>query len=211
MRSSKFVLSLLLCAAAARANNLDPQNPRRAVGREDDVRIDAQLHQDVVSPGSPIGVVYQIQNLTATPVAIADRTAECTYDSDSGTVTLSIGSEVPANGTLPRMTLIAPGEKKTFQASALLRVNLPSIRSPFVAQPRFVQVKVSFLRDSSPIASLIDRQTKAPATAIALSDAQFDRWLESTDTIFLNALPVRYNPKARASTTDAERREAGSF
>ncbi len=213
MRSSRLLFAIALFSATAlRATTVDMNDPRRALGREDDVRVDAQLHQDTVSPGSPVGVVYQIQNLTAKPVAIADRTADCSYDPETRTITLAIGSEIPASGSLPHMVIIAPGEKKTLSASALLRVNLPSVRSPFISEPRYVQVKVNILRDLAPFATLLERQTKT-ASAITLTDAQFDQWLESNDAIFLNTIPVRYSPRSRTSATDAERREAavGSF
>lgn len=213
MKSSRLLFAIALFSATAlRGANVDMNDPRRALGREDDVRIDAQLHQDTVSPGSSVGVVYQIQNLTAKPVAIADKTADCSYDPESRTITLAIGSEIPASGSLPHMVVIAPGETKTFSVSALLRVNLPSVRSPFISEPRYVQVKVNILRDLAPFALLLERQMKTPASAIMLTDAQFDQWLESNDAIFLNTIPVRYSPRSRNSVTDAERREAaGSF
>ncbi len=103
MKPSKLFYALiativLLHAAAATADSINMDDPRRTVGREDNVRIDAQLVQDTVSPGTPIGVAYQIQNLSAAPVAIADKVASATYDQDSRTITLSIGSEVPDDG-----------------------------------------------------------------------------------------------------------------
>lgn len=214
MQSSKLLLAIaLLGAMTAGATTIDMNDPRRALGRDDDVRIDAQLHQDTVAPGSPVGVVYQVQNLTGKPVAVADRTADCSYDPETRTITLTIGSEIPVSGNLPHMAVIAPGEKKTFSASALLRVNLPSVRSPFISEPRYVQVKVNILRDLAPFATLLERQTKTPSSAIALTDAQFDEWLESNDAILLNTIPVRYSPRGRNNTTDAERREsaAGAF
>src|SRR6185436_2441155 len=53
--------STLLTAAAANAAGIDMNDPRRALGRENDVRIDAQLLQETVSPGTAIAVTYQIQ------------------------------------------------------------------------------------------------------------------------------------------------------
>ena len=213
MQSSKLLLVALLATTSAAATTVDMNDPRRALGREDDVRVDAQLHQDTVSPGSPVGVVYQIQNMTSKPVAVADKTTECSYDPETRTITLTIGSEIPTSGNLPHMVIVAPGEKKTFSASALLRVNLPSGRSPFIAEPRLVQVKVNILRDLAPFATLLERQTKTPTSTIALTDAQFDQWMESNDAIFLNTIPVRYSPRSRNNSTDAERRESatGSF
>ncbi|MGZ5432189.1 MAG: hypothetical protein ACXWH7_04625 [Thermoanaerobaculia bacterium] len=61
MKSSRPFLALiasipLIHAAAATAAGIDMDDPRRALGREGDVRVDAQLVRDTVSPGAPIGV-----------------------------------------------------------------------------------------------------------------------------------------------------------
>ncbi|HEX6642024.1 MAG TPA: hypothetical protein VF215_12975, partial [Thermoanaerobaculia bacterium] len=77
---------VLIHAAAASAASIDMDDPRRTVGREDDVRIDAQLIQDTVSPGSAIGVTWQIQNLSDSPIAVAEKVVAATYDADSRTI-----------------------------------------------------------------------------------------------------------------------------
>jgi hypothetical protein len=46
-------------------------DPRRAVGREDDVRVNAQLLRDTVSPSRAIGVTCQIENLTRGWIVVA--------------------------------------------------------------------------------------------------------------------------------------------
>ncbi len=201
MRSSRFLRSVLsvvalIPIAAAQAARVDMADPRRALGRQDDVRIDAQLLQDSVASGSPISVTYQVENLSHEPVAIADKACELTYDSDSRTITMSIGSEVPRDGAMPRMVTLAPGDKKTFTTGGVLNVAVSSLRAPFTAVPRFVQIKVSILRGLAAFRSLIDRQTRSTAP-IALTDDQFERWLENNDTIFLNEIPVRYNVAPR--------------
>lgn len=201
MKPSKLLFALLAAivlihAAAASAGSIDMDDPRRVVGREDDVRVDAQLLQDTVTPGSPIGVTYQIQNLGAVPVAIADRVTSATYDADSRTITVAIGSEVPADGRMPHVVTIAPGETKLFRTGATPALAGATIRATLAA-PRYVQVKVSILRDLPPFAQLIAQQSAAPhALGAMLSDALFDRWFESNDTILLNSVPVRYSPRA---------------
>jgi hypothetical protein len=196
----------LLTTITASAASVDMNNPRRVVGREDDVRIDAQILQETVTPGSAIAVTYQIQNLTAQPVAVAAKVCDASYDADTRTITLAVGSEVPADGHMPLVTMIAPGEKKTFSASATPRLHVIGGGSPFSNAPRYVQVKVTILRNIEPFAQLIAQQpTRAPQT---LSDELFDRWLESKDSIFLNAVPVRYQARARAMT-DVESRTPG--
>ncbi|HEX9982202.1 MAG TPA: hypothetical protein VGF69_02970 [Thermoanaerobaculia bacterium] len=214
MKSSKLFLATtttLLIAAAAQAASVNMDDPRRALGREDDVRVDAQIFQETVSSGSPIAVTYQIQNLTASTVAIAAKTASATYDPETQTITVSIGSEVPDSGHMPQLVTIAPGEKKTLQVAATPQFVLPRVQSPYVSAPRYVQVKVNILRHLEPFVPLIERQGKSPNQRIALSDELFDRWLESNDAIFLNAIPVRWQARDKSAMPDAERRSRGSF
>ena len=56
MKSSKLssiAVAALCIAVSARAAHVDMTDPRRALGREDDVRVDAQLipHLTVIGPG----------------------------------------------------------------------------------------------------------------------------------------------------------------
>lgn len=183
-----------LASTAASAASIDMNDPRRSVGREDDIRIDAQLMTDTVSHGSPVSVTWQIQNFTAVPVAVATRVVDATYDEDSRTITLAIGSEVPPDGRMPAMVLVEPGEKKVFRAAATPAIHAASLR-PAAGGPRFVQVKVSILRDLTPFLALIRSQPPA-ARQQELSDELFERWFESTDTIFLNSLPVQWSARA---------------
>ena len=213
MRSSRAVVPiftgvLLVSAAAAQAAHVDMKDPRRALGREDDVRVEAQLVQDTVSSGSPIGVTYEVQNLSAGWIAVADKVASADFDADSRTITLSIGAEVPKNGALPHMVMIAPGEEKTFSAGASADIATPSSRSPFVVVPRFVQITVNFLRDVRPFRDLIARQAVLAQSqpSIALSDAQFDAWMQSNDSVILNALPVAWKAGGHTGSPNAEER-----
>src|SRR5438552_17418410 len=178
MRSSKLFLTIAVFqVAAAYAAHVDMKDPRRALGREDDIRVDAQLVDDTVSTGSPVGVTYQIAHLSPQPVAVADKVCAVSYDADTRTITLSIGSEVPKDGTMPHLVTIGSKEKKTFTIGAILHVATPTVRSPFTRVPRFVQVKVNFLRDVEPFRTLIENQSTRTTSAIELTDAQFDKWL----------------------------------
>ena len=194
--------STFLLASAAAAAGIDMNDPRRAVGREDDVRIDAQLIRDTVSPGSPIAVTYQIQNFTDTPIAIADKLTDASYDEEERTITVSIGAEVPVDGTMPHMVTIAPGERKVLRAAAVPVLTASTLRATRNNAPRFVQVKVTILRELAPFAKLIETQSHAQ-----LSDELFNRWMESSDTILLNALPVAW--VSRDSGVDASERGNG--
>jgi hypothetical protein len=177
-------------------------DPRRALGREGDVRIDAQLIHETVSPGTPIAVTYQIHNLSPVPVAIAYRVTDASYDDESRTITLVIGSEVPPDGNMPQMVLIAPGEKRVLQAAAT-PVMSAAVRAARGGLPRFVQVKVAILRDVQPFLPLIEKQDRKVRQR--LTDQQFEQWFVSNDTIYLNSLPVQYVPPV---DTDGNRREA---
>lgn len=200
-------ITLLHAAAATAGDTIDMTDPRRVVGREDGVRIDAQLIQDTVSPGTTIGVTYQIQNFTANPVAVADKVTDATYDAETMTITFAIGAEVPPDGKLPHLITIAPGEKKIFRAGATPSINSGAIRASLERAPRFVQVKVSILRDLTPYGALMSAQ---PRGGQMLSDEQFDKWFESNDSIFLNAVPVRFSPRRNNNFAAADRRSASS-
>jgi hypothetical protein len=213
MKSTRLFVFLLtaitlLHVAAANAAGIDMEDPRRALGRENDVRVDAQVLNETVSPGMPIAVTCQIQNFTATPVAIAERIADASYDEESRTITFAIGSEIPTGDSVPRLVLIGPGEKKVFRVSAtpVMNVRANSV-TRFGNAPRFIQVKVNILRELGSFNDLIARQAAGPQP---MSNELFDRWLESNDTIYLNSLPVHFAPRTNAGA--AERRGmAGGF
>jgi hypothetical protein len=185
------LIAVIVLLPSALADSINMDDPRRTVGREDNVRVDAQLVQDTVSPGSPIGITYQIENASSAPVAVADKVSDASYDSDSRTITVSLGSEVPSDGKMPHVVTVAPGEKKIFRTGVTPSLGAAASRSS-LAPPRYVQIKVSILRNLAPFAQLIARQT---GTAQALPDDLYDRWFESNDTIYLNAVPVRFAPR----------------
>ncbi len=216
MKSSKLFFAIiavitLIHAAAATAAGIDMDNPRRALGRAGDVRIDAQLGRETVSPGAPIGITYQIQNLSTSTVAIAAKVSDASYDADTRTITVAVGSEVPPDGNMPQMVLIAPGEKKVLQAMATPKLSAQAMRSSFAVTPRFVQVKVAIMRNVEPFSALIqaqDGRTKRP-----LSDELFEKWFECNDTIFLNSVPVQFvpSPAAGGGAESASARAVGRF
>lgn len=214
MKSSRlFVLIVstvtLFHTAAAMAAHLDLNDPRRALGREDDIRVDAELTQDSVASGSAVGVTYQIQNLSSSSIAIADKVCDVTYDNDSRTIVMSVGAEVPKDGAMPKVVTIAPGEKKMFAAGAILHVVTAGTRSPWTAVPQYVQVKVNILRDLTLFRPLIEQQARV-TTPISMTDQQFDAWLQSNDTIFLNPIPVHYTGQTPSALGDASQRGAGT-
>lgn len=195
MKASRFLPAVsvsLLITAAASAARVDMNDPRRALGREDNIRIDAELLQDSLSPNAALSVTYQVENLTAQTIALADKISDVTYDPDSATVTFAIGSEVPTGMTMPHLVTIAPGQKRVFTAGGLLHVAVPTQRTPWSIVPRFVQIKVNVLRDVRPFEAALLQQAKS-AAAPALPGDLFDKWVEVNDAVFLNSIPVRWS------------------
>ena len=192
MRSSKhFLIAVALTGAVsmtAMAARIDFNDPRRALGREDNIRVDAELAQDTVSPNGPITLTYRIENLSKSTIAIADKVTDISFDRDSQTVTVSIGSEIPPR-TMPHLTFINPGEKRTLAAGGVLHVMIPTGNVRGFPVPRQVQIKVTVLKDLTPFAKLIAQQGKTPSP-LPLPDDVFDRWVDNSTSIFLNTLPV---------------------
>lgn len=195
-RSIAFFTAVLI-STAAQAAHVDMKEPRRAVGRDDNIRVDAMLTQETLSAGTSIGVIYQIENLTSSTIAVADKVVDISYDSDSRTITFIVGSEVP-NATMPHLVMIGPGEKRVLTTGGNAHIVMPRIRSPFVVTPRQLQITVNVLRDVKTFAQI--------ALAQPIDDAMFDRWVETNASIVLNPLPVRWkdNPRGVAERTSAE-------
>ncbi|HXG57788.1 MAG TPA: hypothetical protein VNL91_02075 [Thermoanaerobaculia bacterium] len=213
MRSSSVpfaaVVAAAFLAAAAEGARIDMDDPRRAVGRESDIRVDAQLLQETLSPGARISVHCRIDNQSARAVAVAAKVTALSYDIDTQTIHLSIGAEIPSGGAMPQLIVIPPGESKTFAAGGTVSVPVSDVRSPFARTPRFVQIRVNVLRDAAPFAQLI-----GASTAVApprLSDAHFEMWLAANESIFLNALPVRWVARGGSGVASAEDRMPSSW
>lgn len=196
------VFALLFAAACSSSNTVNMAEPRRVVGTESAVRIDAQI-TDEVRPGSPVGITYQITNQRADAIAVADILPDTTFDDETRTLTVSIGSEVPGESTLPRLIRIGPGETKSFTTTARIGQLLP-MRS---ADPRAVtrtllRLKVNFLGDTKPFIELIDIPEKMVVDS-KRADELFTVWLERNEVVYTNAVPVQL------STTRAFGTETG--
>jgi len=183
-------------------------DPRRALGREDNIRIDAELLQQSLSPSSAIGVTYQVENLTAGTIGVADKISDVTFDPDTATVTFEIGAEVPTGTTMPHVVTIAPGQKRVLTAGGILHVAVPRLRTPWSVVPRYVQIKVNVLRDVTPFAALLAQQAKS-AVAPALSGDLFEKWVDVNDAVFLNSIPVRWSGRDEQAGTDVAERNPG--
>jgi len=212
MQSSKpffaAVVVVSISAAAASAAHVDFKDPRRALGREGNVRIDAELAQDTVSSSSALNVTYQVENLTNATIAIADKVSDAAFDMDSRTITLSIGAEVPPGPNMPHLVTVGPGEKRVLNGGALLHITVPTMRTPWTAVPKYVQIKVTVLRDVTPFINLIERQNRTPAPVPLPSD-MFDHWVESSDSVLLNTIPVYWKGENRRGTAESDQPSTG--
>ena len=213
MKSSKQFLTsaaVVLLAAAAYAARVDMKDPRRALGSDENIRVDAELMQDAIGTNSAIGVTYQIENHSSAPIAIADKIASASYDPDTRTVVMSIGSEIPTTKTMPHLTVIHPGERRVLSAGAVVHVVIP--RGPFAACPQAVRIEVNVLRDVAPFAQAIAQQTRNATAAVALGNDLFDQWVQSNDSIYLNSIPVRWTGEVKEiAGADASAGPGGTY
>lgn len=200
------VVPAMLIAVVASAAHVDMNDPRRALGREDNIRVDAELLQDSLSPSSSLSVTYQIENLTQQTIGVADKVTDVTYDADTATVTFAIGAEVPTGASMPHVVTILPGQKRVLTAGGMLHVAVPNERSPWSIVPRYVQIKVNVLRDVKPFEAQLAQQAKS-AAAPALPNDLFDKWVDASDAVFLNSIPVHWTGRgADDSGMDASSR-----
>jgi hypothetical protein len=195
------VAVFLLVSSTASAAGVDFKDPRRALGREDDIKVDAQMLQETVSAGSPISVTYQIENLTSEPIAIADKICDSSFDADTQTITMSIGAEIPEGKAMPHLVTIAPGQKRVLHTGAMIQAVQGNSRSPYASVPRYVQITVNVLRDLRPFAKLIEQQSHA--AVVPLPNDLFDQWVDSVSTVDLNSLPVHWSNSPRAGTAES--------
>jgi len=191
--------------------------PRRVVGTESAVRIDAEISHEM-RPGSPVTITYQITNQRDAAIAVADILPETSFDRETRMVTVSIGSEVPGATLLPRLVRIGPGETKGFSTIARVAQLIPTQSAdPNVANTTLLRLKVNFLGDTAPFTELLDIPEKAVADA-KRADELFAPWLERNEVIYTNAVPVKVtglrppaasNPATSPASTPAPRRRRG--
>jgi len=174
------------------------------VGTDNDVRIDAEVFGDELGSSVTLPLKYDITNSRQAAIAIADLIPETTYDEETGTVTISIGSEVPGATLLPHLISIKPGEKKSFSAIARVTILLPS-GAPVARIPRALRLKVNFLDDTAQFETLITMPEKGLYDP-RLADELFPKWLERNETVYTNALPMRWSAPPPEEPTAPSRR-----
>ncbi|HYK00956.1 MAG TPA: hypothetical protein VE974_04315 [Thermoanaerobaculia bacterium] len=192
MKPPLVVLALLLAACASAPVDMD--EPRRIVGTENAVRVDAQVRGDQIRPGSKVQVTYEITNMRSTAIAIAELVPATSYDQETNTFTVDVGSEVPGNELLPRLIEIAPGETQTFRLVANIQPIMPPRSLATELPPAGFRLKVNFLGDTKPFRALIGIPERAVADS-ALADALFPLWLERNEIVYTNSVPMRWGPR----------------
>jgi hypothetical protein len=204
------LLSVFLLGAGCSAATVDMNEPRRIVGTENNVRVDAQVIGDEARPGAQIPITYEVTNLRDTAIAIAELVPDTSYDRETHTFTVNIGSEVPGNELLPRLVEIRPGEKKTFTITARTHFVLPpgaAVRAP---PPAGLRLKVNFLGDTTPFRQLIGIKERAVADR-ELADQLFPLWLERNEIVYTNAVPMRLLARQRSAAEGTGPRRGRNF
>ena len=193
MKRQWAIALLLFAAGCASSNRVDMSEPRRIVGTENSVRIDAQVTADELRPGASVPIMWEITNQRSTPIAVADLLPETSYDRDSHTFTVDIGSEVPGNHILPRLVLIGPGEKKTFNGAARVgSILAPRTPGSSTAAAADFRVRLNFLGDTRPFEQLIGIRENGIADA-QLADQLFPLWVERNEVVYTNTVPMRWS------------------
>ena len=198
------VLLLAACATARKSSPVNQNEPRRVVGTDNDVRIDAEVFGDQLGSSVTLPVKYDITNSRQAAIAIADLVPVSTYDEDTRTVTINIGSEVPGATLLPHLISIQPGEKKSFNTIARVNIMLPP-GTPMARIPRALRLKVNFLDDTAQFEKLITMPEKGVYDP-GLADELFPKWLERNETVYTNALPMRWSLPPPEEAPAASRR-----
>jgi hypothetical protein len=206
-------LVLVVAAGCATSKTVNMDEPRRVVGTENQVRLDAEVYGDSLAPAQTLTFKYEITNNRPTPIAVADLIPETSYDPETQVVTLSIGSEVPGAQLLPRLLLINSGEKKSFATTAHVNIGVSPMRTPWTRLPNALQLKLNFLGEIKPFEMLIGIPERAVADA-KLADELFPKWTERNEVLYANPLPMRWagvadNDTAADSTTPRTRRRGG--
>ena len=203
----------LFLVACATTKPVPMSEPRRVVGTDNDVRIDAEVVGDRLGPNVTLPLQYDITNNRRTTILIADLIPESTYDPETHMVTVSIGAEIPGEEFLPRLIPIRPGERRSFKTAAHVTI-VANTASPWVPRPNALRLKVNFLSDPEPFQKLISIPEKAvrdPQLAAQL----FTKWVEGNETVFTNSLPMRwvtaFTDEAPDTTTTPGRRRRGGI
>jgi hypothetical protein len=209
----KRVLPLvLLLAACASSKPVDMSEARRVVGTENDVRLDAEVFGDTLTRNTTIPVKYDVTNHRGQTILIADLIPTATYDAETQTVTIELGSEVPGEQFLPRLIAVKPGERRSFTGGAHVLIPPQPQGAPWMPRPRALRLKMNFLGGNATKAfeKLIDIPERAVHDP-ALATEIFPKWVEINESVITNSLPMRWGGAGQDEATPATpgRRRAG--
>ncbi len=194
VKRTAFLLLLATAAACSSSSSSKPivesTEPRRALGTENGVRLDVELYSDSLKTNTNLPLKYDITNHRDQTILVADLIPQGSYDSDTQTVTVNLGTEIPGEQFLPRLIPIRPGERKTFTVAAHV-VIAANPGTPWTPKPNGVRIRLNFLDDTKTFSPLVDIKEKAvhdPNLAAAL----FQKWVENNETVVTNTLPMRW-------------------
>lgn len=173
----------------SKPGGIDMKEPRRMVGTENNVRVDAEIYGEDMVQGTSIAIKYDITNQRSLPILVADLLAQTTYDPESRTVTVDIGSEIPGEEFLPRLISIPSGERRSFNTGAHINIQVPP--GSFAPRPNALRIRVNFLGDPKPFVKLIDIPERAVRDR-NLAAELFQKWVDGNETVTTNALPMRW-------------------
>jgi hypothetical protein len=201
VRKILLALPAVLLLASCASSGVDMEEPNRVLGKEDDVRVDAQFVASSYAQGGNVSIVYEIENLRKAPIAFASLGPELSYESETGTFTATVGSEVPGNQFVPRLVEIKPGERAKFTGGG--RLVVPVARDLPISVPQEIRLRLVYLNDVEPFRELIGIPEVAVADR-ALADRLFPLWIQHSAAVTTNASPIRWG--GRSSTAGAEER-----
>lgn len=209
-RSALLLLSAVVAGGCSTTKPIDMKESRRVVGTENGVRVDAEVFGDSLSSNTSVALKYDITNQRATPILVADLIPQANYDSETQTVTVDIGTEIPGGQFLPRLIPIASGEKKSFATGVHVVIAAANAASPWQPRPNALRLKINFLGETKPFEKLIAIPEKAVHDP-RLADQLFSKWVERNETVVTNPLPMRWNaaPAEEATPMANPRRPGG--
>jgi hypothetical protein len=179
------------------------KEPRRLVATDNDVRLDAQVKGEILGPSTEIPIEYEITNKRETAIAVAELIPDAMYDADTQTVTVNLGSEVPGEQFLPRLTIIKPGEHRAFASAA--RVTLPITelvdQNPFHRYPSGLRIRLNFLGDAKPFMQLVGISERAVHDPKLAADL-FPKWIEQNESVITSVLPMHWIGTPATSSGD---------
>lgn len=194
MKRNALLLLLVAVSAACSSSSSQPINeskePRRALGTENGVRIDVEVYSESLTTNASIPIKYDITNHRNQTILVADLVPSGTYDSDTQTVTVNLGTEIPGENFLPRLIAVRPEERKSFSTAAHC-VIAANPGTPWTPHPNGVRIRLNFLDDTTTFAKLIDIPEKAVYDPKMASDL-FQKWVENNETVVTNILPMRW-------------------